>query len=43
MCMNHATPAGEKGVPSYKLPTSVTPTHYRVRQMPNFGTFTFAG
>lgn len=30
-------------VPSYKLPTSVVPVHYKIRKTPNFGDFTFAG
>lgn len=43
MCNKHANPQADSEVPSYKLPTSVIPSHYRVRQMPNFGTFTFTG
>ncbi len=42
MCNKHANTA-ESAVPSYKLPTYAVPSHYRVRQMPDFGTFTFKG
>ncbi|CAN5146639.1 M1 family metallopeptidase [soil metagenome] len=43
MCTKHANNEADTAVPSYKLPTSVTPSHYRVRQMPDFGSFTFTG